>query len=210
MDQHKKALALLFMLIFAFSFCSVRATDVFAVGNDASELGKGPSSQGGGTDSAETGPASDVPAQGVASSKSPGPSSAPPSSKPPASSKTASSRRPRKKASSSVSSAVSSEVSSEVFSSEASSEIVLPSVGSIAENNPLSSAVQENGNQNKMNLIGVLSLACIALGVLVVLVVVFSNRRPPRGPGRKRYRRPKRSNRKRLLGDKYYRGLNRY
>lgn len=61
-----------------------------------------------------------------------------------------------------------------------------------------------------MKLIGILSWACIALGVIVVLIVVLSNRRPPRGPGRSRYHKPKRSSKKRLLNDKYYRGLNRY
>jgi hypothetical protein len=80
-------------------------------------------------------------------------------------------------------------------------------VGSVVEQDPLSSAVEPD--TGKKTLIGVLSWACILLGVLVVLIVVLSNRRPPRGPGRKRYRRPRRGG-KHLLNDRYYRGLNRY
>jgi hypothetical protein len=95
-----------------------------------------------------------------------------------------------------------------LFSSEeVSSEIVLPSVGSIQENNPLSSVAVDSAVNKKMNWIGIISWICIALGVIVVLIVVFSNRRPPNGPGRKRYRRPNRSRKKRLLNDKYYRNI---
>lgn len=113
--------------------------------------------------------------------------------------------------SSAYSSAGSSDVSSEVSSmasSEESSEIVLPSVGSIAENDPLSSPIVNPEANRQMNWIGIVSWACIALGVLVVLIVVFSNRRPPRGgSGRKRYRRPVKTHKKRLLNDKYYRSM---
>jgi hypothetical protein len=114
------------------------------------------------------------------------------------------------------SSMVSSEESSSLFSSEssyvfsseeASSEIVLPSVGSIQEENPLSSVTVDTATNKKMNWIGIISWICIALGVIVVLIVVFSNRRPPSGPGRKRYRRPNRSRKKHLLNDKYYRNI---
>ena len=79
----------------------------------------------------------------------------------------------------------------------------------VSENDPLASA--SNGdNSQRMKQIGILAWVCIALGVLVVLIVILSNRRPPRGPGRSRYHRPKRGGRKHLLNDKYYRGLNRY
>lgn len=99
------------------------------------------------------------------------------------------------------SSGISSEISSEV-----SSEIVLPSVASVEENNPLSSPLVDKTADQKMKWIGIASWVCIILGVVVVLLVVFSNRRPPRGgPGRKRYHKPKRSKKKRLLNDKYYR-----
>ena len=91
-------------------------------------------------------------------------------------------------------------------SSAVSSEIVLPSVASVEEENPLNSLIVDKTAEKKMNWIGIFSWACIILGVVVVLLVVFSNRRPPRGgPGRKRYHRPKRSKKKRLLNDKYYR-----
>jgi hypothetical protein len=114
------------------------------------------------------------------------------------------------------SSMASSEESSGLFSSEdsglfsseeVSSEIMLPSVGSVQENNPLSSVAVDKTENQKMNWIGIISWVCIALGVIVVLIVVFSNRRPPNGPGRKRYRRPNRSHKKRLLNDKYYRNI---
>ena len=94
-----------------------------------------------------------------------------------------------------------------LLDSASSSEISLPSVASVSEANPLASA---GGNSTRgMTWIGILSWACIVLGVIVVLIVVFSNRRPPRGMGRKRYRKPRRSRKKRLLNDKYYRNINR-
>ncbi|MCI1966151.1 MAG: hypothetical protein LKJ17_08485 [Oscillospiraceae bacterium] len=91
-----------------------------------------------------------------------------------------------------------------------SSEISLPSVASVSETDPLDSVVTHQESSHWLNWIGLLSWGCIALGVIVVLIVVFSNRRPPRGMGRKRYRRPKRSRKKKLLNDKYYRNINRY
>ncbi|MVB12168.1 hypothetical protein CAFE_29000 [Caprobacter fermentans] len=158
-------------------------------------------------------------------------SAAPPSSKPSApeskapGSSMASSSKPvkqtgkRASSSASFSSGASSGPASGVDSGDAlggisslpvSSEISLPSVGSVSENDPLNSVVTNTESSRRLNWIGILSWACIALGVLVVLIVVFSNRRPPRGMGRKRYRRPKRSRKKRLLNDKYYRHINRY
>lgn len=99
------------------------------------------------------------------------------------------------------------EVSSAVSDS---SNISLPSVDSVSEDDPLNSVVTHTASSRRLNWIGILSWGCIALGVIVVLIVVFSNRRPPRGMGRKRYRRPKRSRKKKLLNDKYYRNINRY
>jgi len=100
----------------------------------------------------------------------------------------------------------SSGISSDLSSSEASSELVLPSVNSVEENNPLSSVISNTDPQT--NWVGLLSWACIALGMIVILIVVFSNRRPPRGgSGRKRYRRPSHTHKKRLLNDKYYRNM---
>ena len=132
----------------------------------------------------------------------------------PASSSRSSSKAVRRRASSSpVSSEIASGESSDVFSWESSaaeSAISLPGVGSVAENDPLSSAITNPGQAHRMNIQGLLAWACIGLGVLVVLIVVLSNRRPPRGPGRKRYRRQKRGSGKHLLNDRYYRDLNRY
>ena len=220
MDRHKKELALLFLLIMAFSFCPVYSVKIYAANDVSSESGS--PAQIGGQSPVEITADPDIPVQGNASGENPEASSAaPPSSSPPssasapASSLAASSKQPEKEASSAVSGEVSSnvsggEVSSELYSSEVSSEIVLPSVGSIAEDNPFSSVAGNTESQKRAKLIGVLSWACIILGILVVLIVVLSNRRPPRGPGRKRYHRTKRSRKKRLLSDKYYRGLNRY
>jgi cobalamin biosynthesis Mg chelatase CobN len=102
----------------------------------------------------------------------------------------------------------SSGISSDLSSSEASSELVLPSVNSIQENNPLSSLIVDSAANRSMNWWGLLSWACIAIGMIIILIVVFSNRRPPRGgPGRKRYRRPSHTHKKRLLNDKYYRNM---
>lgn len=140
--------------------------------------------------------------------------SALPSSKP-ASSSAVSSKPKRQEPSSTVSSAVSSDlaggVSSELSSEEesSSSQISLPSVGSVSEADPLSSAAANTDEAQKTKWIGIISWSCIALGVLVVLIVVLTNRRPPRGMGRKRYRRSKRSNGKHLLNDRYYRNINR-
>ncbi len=111
--------------------------------------------------------------------------------------------------SSALSSEPSSDVSSAISSDEnTSSKIVLPSVGSVAEDNPLSKVIVDTNANRQMKWIGIVSWVCIILGILVVMIVVLSNRRPPRGgSGRKRYRRPNRSNKKRLLNDKYYRNI---
>jgi hypothetical protein len=98
-----------------------------------------------------------------------------------------------------------------VSSSQESSaaEIILPEADSVVEYDPLASA-SSGIPSSKMNQIGVLAWVCILLGIVVVLIVIFSNRRPPSGPGRSRYRRRKRGKKKHLLNDRYYRGLNRY
>lgn len=94
-----------------------------------------------------------------------------------------------------------------INSQASSSEISLPPVDSVSEVDPLASAASTSSGLNKP---GIIAWVCIGLGVIVVLIVILSNRRPPRGPGRSRYHRTKRRRGKRLLSDKYYRGLNRY
>ncbi len=180
MNQHKKIWLLLFILTFMFSCCSVTA---WATEITPEQVQKIIEQQEAASKAANSTPASKAP---QVSSKRPAFSTADPSSE--------------------TVSEGSSDVSSELFSSEESSEIALPSVNSVEENNPLSSVVVDSAANKKMNWIGILSWVCIALGVIVVLIVVFSNRQPPRGgSGRKRYRRPSRTNKKRLLNDKYYR-----
>ena len=132
-----------------------------------------------------------------------------PSSKP--SSSAVSSKPVKAQSSSEVSSEASSDAAGGLSSEESSSsQISLPSVGSVSEVDPLSSAASNADSAQNNKWIGIISWTCIALGVLVVLVVVLTNRRPPRGMGRKRYRRSKRSNGKHLLNDRYYRNINRY
>lgn len=157
-------------------------------------------------------PVSDSPVETSSASVPEISSSSPPAGAPSGSRQSSSSRKPgrtanRVSSSSSDFSAPESDESSFGISSEESSGITLPSVGSVPENDPLSSVVNNQENSRRMNWIGILSWACIALGIIVVLIVMLSNRRPPRGMGRKRYRRAKRP-KKRLLNDKYYRDIN--
>ena len=177
-----------------------------ANGNTSSSPANGEKPGGGQT-------APDKPAQTTPVSSQPPAvsSSRPPSSA--ASSKAKTTRRRSSSAASASSALASGWSSSEAVSSEiieAQSAISLPGVGSVAENDPLSSAITNPAQAHRMNVQGLLAWACIVLGVFVVLIVVLSNRRPPRGPGRKRYRRQKRGSGKHLLNDRYYRDLNRY
>lgn len=187
MNQHKKIWFLFLIFTFMFSYYSVAAFATEITPEQVQQIIDQQSSK--------------------ASSQKAASSSA---SKSAVSSRRPSSRKSYSSApSSDVSGSLSSESSSELFSSEEeSSEIVLPSVASVEENNPLSSVIVDSAANQKMKWIGILSWICIVLGIVVVLIVVFSNRRPPRGgSGRKRYRRPGRSHKKRLLNDKYYRNI---
>lgn len=108
----------------------------------------------------------------------------------------------------SSSSAAASEGSSS--SKSPSSTVSMPNAEDVSEVDPLASAVN-NSSAAQMNHIGILAWVCIGLGILVILIVIFSNNHNSGGgPGHKRYHRPKRSKKKRLLNEKYYRGLNRY
>ena len=195
MNRRKKVLSLVVLLTFLAGWCSL---SVFAQPQNAPYFPNLDSSS----------------SKAASSSSAPPPASpAPPpsSSSAPSSSKKSISSKKAKKTSNRVSSSSSEPESSESSfepSSEESSGIALPSVGSVPENDPFSSAVNNQANSRKLNWLGILSWACIALGIVVVLAVMMSNRRPPRGMGRKRYRRAKRTNKKRLLNDKYYRDLN--
>lgn len=91
-----------------------------------------------------------------------------------------------------------------------SSDLSLPSVGSVSEVGELIASGTEVKTENQFNIIGIISWACIGLGVVVVVIVLLSTtRKPPRGGyGRKRYRRkPNKPRKKRLLNDKYYRNM---
>ena len=204
MNRKKKLLPVLLTLTLIFASCII---NIYAHGE---------------TDPVTQGSENQVPANVVTSvpgtpTSSPQ-TSAPPQSKAPSSSRKVPSRAPSrakrrvKKASvqsssSSVSSGASS-VSSQI-SQQAESSISLPSVGSLPEDNFPSSLAGNSEAANHTSWIGIISWACIVLGVLVIVIVLLSNRRPPHGPGRKRYHRPKRR-KKHLLNDKYYRNINRY
>nr|WP_319489437.1 hypothetical protein [uncultured Caproiciproducens sp.] len=188
MNQHKKIWLLLLMLTFVYSFYSVTALATEITPEQVQQIIDQQSSK---ASSQQTGSSSS--SKSTASSK-----------------KSVSSRKSVSSVlSSDASSELSSGLSSDLFSSEeVSSEIILPSVNSVEENNPLSSVIVDSAANKQMKWIGILSWVCIVLGIIVVLIVVFSNRRPPRGgPGRKRYRRPSRTHKKRLLNDKYYRNI---
>ncbi|MFR1479284.1 MAG: hypothetical protein ACLSB9_28115 [Hydrogeniiclostridium mannosilyticum] len=94
--------------------------------------------------------------------------------------------------------------------SEASSGIRLPSVAEVSGAGVLSAPVSDDDN-DQINWLGIISWVCIGIGILIVVVVILSNRRPPRsGYGRTRYKRQKsrrRGRKARLLNDKYYRRL---
>lgn len=161
-------------------------------------------------------PASSTGALRAVTSSAPVSSEKPASSVKPASSQTSSSKRTVSStqetvgslpdASSSSSGTVIQSASSEP-ETPSSSSVSLPEVSAVSEVDPLGSA--NRVPSNKMNLYGILAWVFIALGITVVLIVVLSNRRPPRGPGRSRYRKPKRGG-KHLLDDKYYRDINKY
>lgn len=184
MHQHKKIWLLLFILTFMFSYFSVAALAVEITPEQVQKI----IDQQAAASKAALSAASSTAAAG-------------------SSEKSAVSRAYySSQASSGDFSQQSSDASSEIDRSGQSSEIALPSVTSVEENNPLSSVVVDSTANRNMKWIGILSWACIALGVIVIVIVVLSNRRPPRGgPGRKRYRRPGKTNKKRLLNEKYYR-----
>jgi len=189
MNQHKRAWLFLFILTILFSCCSVA---VFATEITPEQVQQIIDAQSAASNKAAVSkaPASSLATNSTSSSKKP-----------------VTSRRTYASSFSSTESALLSSDGSSAFSSEeASSEIILPSVGSVQENNPLSSVIVDSAANQKMKWVGILSWICIALGIIVVLIVVFSNRRPPNGgSGRKRYRRAGHSNKKRLLNEKYYR-----
>ena len=103
----------------------------------------------------------------------------------------------------------SSEVSSKESSSEEpSSTISLPDVDSMDLSVPqmLGSGVEESTQNN--TLLGILAWVLIGVGILIVLIVLFTSAKSggKKSIGRKRYHRGTyKSKRKHLLDDKYYR-----
>ncbi len=206
MNERKKLLCTFFVALFLFLFLPSRPINAFAEGT--------PSAQ---NSSSKNPPASSkLSSSSAASSKSSSSkpitvSSKPkPSSAKPVASRPASSYQSRRTVTTVTDDFSSSRVasSSSVASSE-SSTISLPGVDSVSEADPLAS-VADNSYSHQLNKIGILAWVCIGLGILVILIVILSNRRPPHRPGRSRYHRSKKKHGKRLLSDKYYRGLKRY
>jgi hypothetical protein len=231
MNKRKKLLCVFLLAAFLFCYTSL---NVFAEGDSTAQTNQPSTTQndtspaGDSTTGGSTGAAGDSgqqeaqqtagenPTQPSDTQQAASVNSAPPkpasSAAPSSQASKASSKKKRRAVSSAVSSAPESQMftgfaeSSEFVSSDV---ISLPEAGIVSENDPLAS-VSQGTPSKQINRIGILAWVCIALGVLVVLIVIFSNRRPPRGPGRSRYHRPRRGNRKHLLNDKYYRDLNRY
>lgn len=104
--------------------------------------------------------------------------------------------------------AASAAASSKAASSQAASAISLPDVESVPLSVPnLIGSGTEVKTENNNKMLGYIAWACIVIGIIIVLVVLFTgNRRGPRTVGRKRYRRkPLKARKKHLLDDKYYR-----
>lgn len=204
MNGRKKLLCTLLAALFLSLFLPGRPIHAFAAGTSSS-----PSQSSGLASSKEE--ISTPPPQTPAEPKpKPAPKPQTPPSSKPASPKSASSYQSRRTVTTVTDDFSPSSVasSSEAPSSE-SSVIFLPGVDSVSEADPLSS-VADDSYTHQLNKIGILAWVCIGLGILVILIVILSNRRPPHRPGGSRYRRSKRKSGKRLLNEKYYRGLNRY
>ncbi len=208
MNKRKKLLCTFFVALFLFLFLPSRPIDAFAEGTapvptSSSKDPSASSKSGSSSAAASSKPSSSKPT--AASSKP-----APPPSPKPASSAPASSYQSRRTVTTVTDDfSPSSVASSSSAASSESSVISLPGVDSVSEADPLAS-VADNSYSHQLNKIGILAWVCIGLGILVILIVILSNRRPPHRPGRSRYHRTKKKNGKRLLNDKYYRGLKRY
>ncbi len=207
MNGRKKLLCVLLLSFFLFCYTSINVFADITVSSSASSVGTSSAESSSSPSGSDQNPAKPVEGSAVPSVASSAPSSEPASSVPSPSSK----RHRRRAVSSDVSSMPESfpDFAAADSSESSSGEISLPQAGVVSENDPYASA--SGGVSSKlMTRTGILAWVCIGLGVLVVLIVILSNRRPPRGPGRSRYHRPKRGGGKHLLNDKYYRGLNRY
>ena len=134
----------------------------------------------------ETPEVSETPPSAEPPSEAP-PSSAPPVVQTPSKAPVRSSAASRAAASAQASSAVSGQESSGVSSGESStgtsseassrageSRLELPSVGDVSGVGLLSAGEAGQGNR-QINWIGILSWACIAAGVLIVLIILLSN-----------------------------------
>jgi Bacterial surface proteins containing Ig-like domains len=91
-------------------------------------------------------------------------------------------------------------------SSEVSSAFVLPAVSAVGQGD-IYSGVEVVPPSSRASILGLIAWVCIILGVVIVLLVLFSGKRSNTGlPGKKRYhRRSAGGHKKRLLDDRYYR-----
>lgn len=206
MNERKKLLCTFLVALFLFLFLPSRPINAFAEGTPSSSSSQGSSSASSKEDIPKP---QSQPSPKPTPKPTPKPQTPPPSSKP-APSKPASSYQSHRTVTTTTDDfSPSSVASSSSIASSESSTISLPGVDSVSEADPLSSAA-DNSYAHQLNKIGILAWVCIGLGILVILIVILSNRRPPHKPGRSRYHRSKRKGGKRLLSDKYYRGLKRY
>lgn len=131
----------------------------------------------------------------------------------PASSSAAVSRRASAAQAAVSSRAVSSQASSKNASSKASSAvstaaggIVLPSVGSISEQNMFSNPVDTTRRNATIDGVGIALWTTAVTVVVLIFLVVYRNRNKARKEtvGHQRYRSVRRDKKQRLLGNKYY------
>ena len=209
--DRKVLFSILLMLILSVSFSSLSYINVRAVAENSSI--PSPSSSQTSSIPSSTPSSSSVPSSSV-------PSSSSSQITPPASSYTssvASSSAPARTYSAPVVSSSSKAltiVSSEEVSSSSEpeeSEISLPEVSEDDISLPYVLASAGSSAENN-KLLGIIAWSCIGLGVLIVLIVLFSGKRAQKGyVARKRYKSSfgLGKKKKRLLSDSYYRNIRR-
>lgn len=179
--------------------------------------------EAGAVDKVSSIPSSSNTSSAASSSTSSVPSSAPPSSVPPSSAPSSSNKTPvssspvvnYSNSSATKSSNYVPPVSSQVVESSSSepeeSEMSLPEVSEDDISLPYVLASAGPSAENN-KLLGIIAWSCIGLGVLIVLIVLFSGRRAKKGyVARKRYKSSfgLGKKKKRLLSDSYYRNIKR-
>lgn len=205
--DRKVLFSILVMLVLSVSFGSLSYINVRAVDQNSSV----PSSSQTSSIPSSTPSSSSVPSSSVPSSSNVTPPAS--SYTPPASYSSAPARTYSAPAVSSSSKAAVVVSSEEVSSSSEpeESEISLPEVSEDDISLPYVLASAGSSAENN-KLLGIIAWSCIGLGVLIVLIVLFSGKRAQKGyVARKRYKSSfgLGKKKKRLLSDSYYRNIRR-